>query len=310
MRVLRTHLATVAVAVLVVGCGGGEPRPAPSSGADSPGAGRPPVTLGTKNFTEQFILGELYAQALRAKGWTVTVKADIGSTELTDRALSSGSIDAYPEYTGTILSVVADEQRSPSTARATYARARAFERRRGLELLAPTPFEDRDAIAVTEAFAKRNGDLRTLPDLRRLGGRVTLGAAPEFRTRFAGYKGLKTVYGLRRLRFRPLEIGEVYGRLAAGDIQAGDVFTTDGQLATGRYRLLEDPKALFGFQHVAPVVSRDVLRRQGPAFAKTLNAVSARLTTEAMQTMNASAQAAGGRPALVARDFLRTEGLL
>jgi glycine betaine/choline ABC-type transport system substrate-binding protein len=127
--------AALAIAVGVAACGGKEKGP-----EGKPGAGRPPVTLGSKNFTEQFVLGQLYKQALEARGFRVTLKNNIGSSEITDKALTSGKIDAYPEYTGTILSTVAGRSQRPTSAKQAYRQAKRFEQRRGFTLTKPTPF--------------------------------------------------------------------------------------------------------------------------------------------------------------------------
>jgi osmoprotectant transport system substrate-binding protein len=314
--------AAFAIALGVTACGssnqssggGGSSSSTPSSsssgGASQPGKGKPAVTMGAKNFTEQFILGELYAQALRAKGYTVNLKSNIGSTEVTDKALTSGKIDFYPEYTGTILSVVKGQTSVPKSADDTYQQAKTFVEGRGLELLDQTPFQDRDAIAVTKKFSDASGGLKSTGDLKKLGAKVTLGAAPEFRTRFAGLKGLRQAYGLSQLKYKPLAIGLVYQALDKNRIQAGDVFTTDGQLASGNYVVLDDPKGIFGFQNVAPEVSKKVLDAEGPEFAATLNAVSAKLTNEAMQKMNAAVALDKQKPSDVAKQFLQANGLL
>src|SRR4051794_2462867 len=173
MARLCALLVALSIALGVSACGS-------SGDGKSDGGKRPQVTLGTKNFTEQYILGQLYAQALRAKGYKVEIKENIGSSEIADRALTSGSIDMYPEYTGTSLSVAAHESDPPASARATYQAAKQFYARRGQTLLEATPFEDRDAIAVTAAFAREH-DLKSMGDLRSLGS-FTIGAAPEFRT--------------------------------------------------------------------------------------------------------------------------------
>jgi osmoprotectant transport system substrate-binding protein len=314
MARLCAFLAVLTLALGAGGCGsdGGTGNgKGPGRAAKGPGAGKPPVTLGTKNFTEQFILGQLYAQALRAKGWTVRLKPDIGSTEVVDRALTSGGIDMYPEYTGTTLTVIKGDDMPPNGAAATYRAAKAFYERRGETLLEPTPFQDRDAIAVTKAFADRH-HLRSLHDLAKLGRRVRIGGAPEFRTRFAGLEGLRMRYRLTDLRFVPLEIDEGgnYQALDDGRVDAADVFTTDAQLISGRYVVLEDPEQIFGSQNLAPVVDRDVLHRQGRAFAETLDAVSGKLTNEAMQHMNAAVAIDKRSPADVARAFLRDNSLL
>ena len=313
-----TLIAVLSLALGLAACGGDDDADTGTgtgaattaqAGRGQPGDGKPTVTLGTKNFAEQYILGELYKQALEAKGWTVELKSDIGSTEVTDRALTSGVIDMYPEYTGTILSVVAGETKVPTSAQETYAQAQEFMRGRGFELLDQTPFEDRDAIAVTKEFAQSHGGLMATGDLKRLGGRVTLGGPPEFRTRFAGLRGLREEYGLTQLKFKPLAIGANYDALDTGSVQAADVFTTDGQLASGKYVVLEDPKAIFGFQNVAPVVSQDVLEQQGTEFEETLNAVSKLLTNEEMQKMNSAVVLDEQDPAAVAEGFLQANDL-
>ena len=301
-------LAALVLALSVAACGSDSGGEGSDGGGDRPGDGKPAVRLGTKNFTEQFILGELYAQALRAKGWDVELKRDIGSAEVIDRALTSGRIDLYPEYTGTSLSVVAGRHGTPRTAEATYRQAKAFYERRGQTLLARTPFEDRDALAVTRGFARRHGGLHSTEDLEGV-GTVRLGAAPEFRTRYAGLQGLRSEYGLDNLRFKAIPIDGIFDALDRGVIEAADVFTTDPRLATGKYVVLKDPMAIFGFQNVAPVVSKKVLKAQGRAFARTLDAVSATLTTDVMQQLNDEVAVDGREPQDVAREYLQAKKL-
>ena len=272
-----------------------------------PGKGKPAVTLGSKNFTEEFNLGELYAQALRAKGFTVKVKSNIGSSELIDKALTSGKIDLYPEYTGVLLSEVAHKTKRPASSDAAYQAAKSFEEGRGATLLNKTPFFDTDAIAVKPAYAQKNG-LNAVADLKSLGKKFTLAGDAVFRTRFEGLVGLKQEYSVVPT-FKPVTIGLQYKALDTGKADGAVVFTTDGQLQGAKYTILQDPKNIFGFQNVAPVVSKKVLTAEGPAFASTLNAVSALLTTEAMQKMNAAVDLDKQKPADVARTFLQANGL-
>ncbi|MEA2272671.1 MAG: osmoprotectant transport system substrate-binding protein [Solirubrobacteraceae bacterium] len=308
IRGLAAMLA-VALALGVAACGSDNNKSSSTSTpSGQPGKGKPAVTLGDKNFTEQYILGELYAQALRAKGFTVKVKANIGSSEIIDKSLKSGKIDFYPEYTGVILSELAHQTKRPSDADAAYQAAKTFEEGRGFTLLPKTPFFDTDAIAVKPAYAQQNG-LSTVADLKKLGAKFRLGAPPEFKTRFSGLLGLKSEYGVVPT-FKPLAIGLQYKALDQGKIDGADVFTTDGALGGGKYKLLTDPKNIFGFQNVAPIVSQKVLTEQGDGFAATLNAVNAKLTTEAMQTMNAAVDLDKKKPAAVARTFLQANGLL
>jgi osmoprotectant transport system substrate-binding protein len=278
-----------------------------SSAATGPGAGKPAVTIGDKNFTEEYILGALYQQALQAKGYKVNLKGNIGSSEITYKALTSGQIDMYPEYTGTMLTAIAGVTAPPKTAAQAYTEAKAFAEKHGFTLLDQTPFYDSDALGALVAYAKSHG-LTTVADLKKLGKGVKLGGAPEFATRVEGLVGLKQAYGINPT-FVPLTIGLTYKALDTGQVQVSDVFTTDAQLTSGKYALLSDPKKVFGFQNVAPIVKQSVLAAEGPAFADTINKVSALLTIPAIQKMNAAVSIDQQSPASVAHTFLAANGL-
>ena len=289
--------------------------PIAACGEDTTGGSAQPqgtelqLTLGTKDFTEQFLLGELYEQALAARGYKVTLRKDIGSTEVIDTQLTSGQIDAYPEYLGVAVTVVAGEADAGSSAAETYRLATDYYAQRGQALSEQTPFENVDAIATTQLFAQQQR-LTSLPDLRRLPS-FTLGARPEFADRVQGLAGLQHVYGLTNAEFKPIEIGAQYQSLDAGDIDTANVFTTDGQLAGGNYRLLEDPQRLFGFQHVALVINQNTLERLGgDRFMTIINAVNRQLTTSTMIEMNRDVDLEGQDEALVAERFLTGVGLL
>src|SRR5918995_5364356 len=267
------------------------------------------LTLGTKDFTEAFIVGELYRQALRSKSINVKLRKDIGPTEVIDKELTSGAIDAYPEYLGVALTVVARREDVGGSAAETYRLAKDFYTQRGQALSEQTPFENVDAIATTQFFAQRRG-LLSLMDLRKLPS-FTLGARPEFAERVQGLKGLQEVYALHNAEFKPIAIGAQYRALDEGDVEAANVFTTDGQLASGDYKVLQDPKRLFGFQHVALVIDEDKLERLGgERFMRVINAVNRRLTTSAMIEMNRAVEVDGQDEALVADRFLTEVGLL
>jgi osmoprotectant transport system substrate-binding protein len=276
--------------------------------ASQPGQGKPAVTMGAKNFTEQFVLGELYAQALRAKGYQVKLKSNIGSSEIIDKALTSGQIDLYPEYTGVIATELAGAKDQPKSEEATYAAAKKFEEGRGYAVLDRTPFFDADGLAVLPKYAQKYG-LQAVGDLKKA-GRFSYGAPPENRTRFQGLKGMKEAYGLDNVDFKPLAIGLQYPALDAGKIDVAAIFTTDAKLAGGKYTVLKDTKGIFGFQNVTPVVKKKVLDAEGPEFADTLNAVSAKLTNQAMQSMNAAVDIDKKKPADVAQAFLKANALV
>jgi osmoprotectant transport system substrate-binding protein len=282
---------------------------APPATTRQPGTGKPAVTLGTKNFTEELILGQLYAQALRAKGFAVSLKSDIGPSEQVDREMTAGRIDGYPEYTGTILSLFGQGTQRPASAAQAYQLAARVERSRGAVLLAMAPASDTDVIVTTPNYAAQHR-LRSLADLAGVGSSAKLAGPPEFRTRLAGLVGLKREYGVRALRFLPTAIGSQYKALANGRANLIVAFTTDGNLVRGGFAMLSDPKGIFGYQNVTFVVRAGVLSREGPAFAQTINAVSARLSTQALRVMNADVSLGQQSPATVAQQFLGANGLL
>ena len=281
---------------------------AASGGSSQPGKGKPTIVLGDKNFTEEYILGDLYQQALQAKGYNVVLKPNIGSSELTDKALTSGQIQMYPEYTGVILSVLKGQANVPVSAAATYAAAKSFEAGRGYTLLDPTPFQDRDVTIALKAFAAKH-HLASMEDLKKLPS-FTNGGPPENRTRYEGLVGMHQAYHLNNVQFVPLTIGLQYQALDSGKVDTAQGFTTDGQLASGKYALLDDPKHIYGFQQIAPVVSTKLLQQEGPAFAQTLNALDAKLTNEVMQKLNAAVVLDKVDAATVAKAFLKANGLL
>jgi osmoprotectant transport system substrate-binding protein len=303
--VRRIALAAVLAAALVLGgCGGGSG----GSTTTRTDPAKVPIRIGTKNFPEQFLLGELYKQALEARGFPVELKANIGASEIIHQALTDGALDMYPEYVGVLLSEVASVRARPASPAAAYRLAQAFEQRKGFTMLAMTPFSDQNALAVTPAYARRH-DVRAIGDLRDVPGTVEIGAPPEFQTRFEGLIGLARLYGIHNAKARALAIGRQYAALDSGRVDVATVFTTDGQLAGGRYVILEDPRGVFGTQHVAPIISRAALRSRGPRLQAVIDAVSKRLTASAMQRMNAQVQLQGQASADVADRFLRQQGL-
>ncbi len=287
------------------GGGGGEQKQASS---DQPGKGKPAVTLGTKDFTEEFVLGELYTQALEAKGYTVNLKKNIGSTEIIDKALTSNKIDGYPEYLGVSVAVVAGKDVIPKSDTQTYDLAKDFYEGRGQVISQQTPFFDVDAIATTKDFATKNS-LKTVADLKKLDS-FTVGARPEFKDRYQGLKGMQKVYGLTNAKFKQLALGIQYQALDSGDVDSANVFSTDAQLASGKYTVLEDPEGVFGYQHVAMVMNKDKNDALGPEFFGVIDGVSKLLTNDAMISMNKAVAIDKQDEADVAKKFLEANGLL
>jgi osmoprotectant transport system substrate-binding protein len=322
MKRRRTHPALVALLLAVLGMfvfaacgdddddeGAGGQDTGGEQAAGQPGEGKPAVTLGTKDFPEEFVLGELYKQALEAKGYTVNLKKNIGSTEIIDKSLTSDEIDGYPEYLGVSLAVTFRKDLIPKSADQTYNLVKRLYEDRGQVISQQTPFFDVDAIATTKEFAEQNG-LKSVADLKKLDS-FTVGARPEFRDRFQGLKGMRSEYGLTNAKFKQLALGIQYQALDSGDVDSANVFSTDAQLASGKYTVLEDPKGVFGYQHVAMVMNRDKYEALGgPEFFAVIDEVSKLLTNEAMISMNKAVVLDKQDEAEVARSFLQANGLV
>jgi osmoprotectant transport system substrate-binding protein len=313
-------LAVAALALALAACGSSASKSkttAPSSGgastqgssgAGKPGAGKPAVVLGDKNFDEEYLLGSLYQEALEAQGYKVTLKGNIGSTEITYKALQDGQIELYPEYDGTLLTTIYNDTKPPTSAAQTYRLTQSDAQKAGFMLSQPTPFADADGLAAKKAYAAQHS-LATIADLKKL-GKVSYGAPAENRTRYDGLVGLEQVYGLHNLQFVPLAEGLNYKALDNGQVSVATIFTTDPQLQSGKYTVLKDNKGLFGFQNVAMVLKPSLAKAEGPAFLQTINKVSALLTLPAIIKMNAAVQLDQQQPAAVAQAFLKANGLV
>jgi len=306
--VIRKHTRRAAKAAfaislgvaIVLGLFAGTARPSPKAG--------PAIVIGTKNFPEEYILCELYKQALQAKGFSVTNKGSLGSTELIQTALTSGKINFYPEYTGVIVQDVFHHNFSGGSAAATTSLARKLEAGKGFTVLKATPFFDTDVIAVTNATAKKYG-LKSIGDLKKVGS-FKFAGFPECQTRNTCLVGYKKQYGLKSVTFVPLASISAYTLLDQGKVLAADVFSTDPPLGkNSKYTVLADPKHVTGFQNVVPIVKRSVASAAGGTFTKTVNAVSAKLTQNAIVAMNKAVIVDKQSPAAVAGAFLKANGL-
>jgi osmoprotectant transport system substrate-binding protein len=306
-------LAALALAAGLAACGSSKSSStsttsaAPAPAASGPGVGKPAVTVGDKNFAEENILGALYAGALQAKGYKVTLKDNVGSSEIIYKAFTSGQIDMYPEYTGVLLSAVAGQTKNPTSAAAAEQQAKAFLEKHGATILDTTPFFDSNVLATLPAYAQQH-KLASIADLKPLGKGVKVGGPPEFATREQGLLGLASVYGVKPT-FVPIAIELSYKALEGGQVNVQNVFTTDAQLLGGKFKLLADPKHVFGFQNVAPVVKKSLLATEGPEFEQTLNKVSSLLTLKAIQQMNKAVSVDKQSASSVAQQFLKANGL-
>jgi osmoprotectant transport system substrate-binding protein len=242
------------------------------------------------------------------KGFPVTYKKNIGSSELIDTAITSGKINVYPEYTGVIALDLAKVKNAPKSADATFQAAKTFEETRKLTLLNPTPFADTDTFTMLAATAKKDG-VKTMSDLKKLSS-FSYAGYPECQTRITCILGMKQIYGLKNIKFVQLGTISVYTLLDQHKADGGDGFSTDPQQLDSKYTALVDDKHIFGFQNVAPVVKQSLLSGSNGALLKqTLNDVSAKLTLNAMQQMNKAVIVDKQSAASVAKKFLQANGL-
>ena len=265
-----------------------------------------PIIIGTKNFPEQYVLGQLYKQALEAKGFKVQYKENLGSTELIDASLRSGRVTLYPEYTGIMLSVTFKRKTLPASALGTYRAAKGLYEKRGQTLLKATPFQDRDGIAVLRTTASKYG-LKTVGDLRKVPD-LTLAAFPEFETRVAAAarKPLRRqergVHAAGRDQLlHAAESGEDRGGGHLHDRPAADLDEVRGAEGAAQHVRLPAGRARCS--------RRSSSARTATKLTGTLNRVNSLLTLRAMIAMNKAVALDKKSAASVAKSFLKANGL-
>jgi osmoprotectant transport system substrate-binding protein len=263
------------------------------------------VKVGSKNFTESFVIAEIYAQALERAGMRVQRLFNLGSTQIAIAAMARGNIDCYPEYTGTALIDVLHLAPIPDPRAAYAAVARAFEQRYDIVWLDPSPMNDSQALATTRAIAQSKG-LATLSDASRFAPQLRLATIQEFLARPDGLPGLQRFYGgFRFAQVRTYDIALKYQALLEGRADVASAFSTDGEIATDSLVVLRDDRHFWSAYNVAPVVRRAALAAR-PQIARVLNAGSPAITDRAAQTMNAAVEKSQQDPADVAAAFLRS----
>jgi osmoprotectant transport system substrate-binding protein len=264
--------------------------------------------IGSKNFTEQVILGELYAQALEAHGVKVDRKLNMGGTLIAHQALVSGEIDMYPEYTGTALANVLKAD-TMTDSDAVYQKVRQYyDQQLKLRWLKPTRINNTYVLVVLPETAQKH-NLKTLSDLAKVSKTLVLGAGPEFRNRKDGIPGLRATYGMEWKEDRQFAIGLRYQALQGKQVDVIDGYATDGQISALKLVKLADDKHLWPPYFVAPVVRPQALK-DFPHAETTLNHVSGLLDDVAMSEMNWRVDGNKEEPKDVARDFLRKKGVL
>jgi osmoprotectant transport system substrate-binding protein len=313
-------LALLAAALAVAGCGDDDDDGGGGGGASQESSGQiqkndknspTKVTIGSKNFTEQKVLGEIYAQALAAAGYDISTELNLGDEKTALKALEGGEISAYPEYTGTALlsffGYTADK--IPSDEAQAFDLAKEGFAEKNLTALPPTPFVSSNEVAVTKETADKLS-LEKISDLEGKSQDLTLYGTPECRQRLDCKLGLEQVYGLQFKKFVPVDIALRHEVLTKGQADVSIVFTTDAQNKREGFVLLEDDQGMFPPYNSTLVVRNDVLDKAGPDFQETVELVNRNLTDEVMQELNARVDLDKETPADVAAQYLQETGLV
>jgi glycine betaine/choline ABC-type transport system substrate-binding protein len=316
----RVWLASCAAAALVLGiaaCGGGNESQtvaaAPSHLIRSnPANGGTTITVGSKNFTESVILGQIYAQALKAAGFDVKTRLDLGSETVALKALENGRISGYPEYTSTALGSFFHMPAAeiPSDATQAYEQAKADLAKRGITAYPPTPFSDSNAVGALTTTAERLG-LKDVSDLIGKSQSLVLAGSPECRRRIDCLAGLESNYGLKFKRFEPVAIARRYAVLDEGSADLSILFTSDARLAQStRYTILNDDKGLISAGNAIFLVAKRVADEAEPDLGETIETVQGNMTLPVIQELNSRVEIDKQSPAAAARQYLESLGYL
>jgi glycine betaine/choline ABC-type transport system substrate-binding protein len=323
LRALFALLAALTLAFTVAACGGdddtssteatsteGESATAIQENPDNNGV---QLTIGSKNFTEQFILGEIYAQALEAAGYDVKTDLNLGSEQVALKALQDGDISGYPEYTSTALTSFFDyaPEDVPGDAQEAYEQSKSDFAKDDLVAYPPTPFSSANAVGLLTSTADDLG-VKTISDLEGKSQDLTLYGSPECRQRIDCLVGLQKYYGLDFKSFTPVDIGLRYEVLDKGQADLSILFTTDAQLFVDpdKYTILEDDKHVLPAGNVMFIASTQAADDAGPDFAATIENVQKNLTLPVMQELNARVDVDKEKPEQAAQEYLQQFGYI
>lgn len=310
----------LALSLGLAACGGDDDGDEPNSEAvgsgelieSNPDNGSTTLTIGSKNFTEQVVLGEIYAQGLEAAGYQVDTDLNLGSETVALQALNKGEISGYPEYVSTALTSFYDTpaEEVPSDPDEAYEKARGLLEQDDVTALPPTPFASANAVGLLTSKAEELG-VSTISDLEGKSEDLALYGSPECRQRIDCLLGLQQNYGLQFKSFTPVDIGLRYEVLDKGQADLSIVFTTDAQLgASDEYTILDDDKGVLPAGNVIFLTDQKVIDQAGPDYVATIEKVQEGLTEEVMQELDARVDIDKEKPDQVAADYLREAGYI
>lgn len=316
-RALMAALVALAAAVAVGACGDSKKSSTSGGGGKSAAITPDPknasttLTVGSKDFTEQKVLGEIYAQGLQAAGYKVKTQLNLGDEKTALKALQGGSIDGYPEYTGTALLSFfgVASGKLPRNPQKAYQQAKRDFAKKKLRALPPTPFTNSNEVAVTKATAGRY-KLAKVSDLKSVASKLTLYGSPECRQRLDCLLGLRQVYGLKFKKFVPVAKELRHEVLTKGQADVSIVFTTDPQIKRNSEVLLKDDKQMFPPYNSTFVLRAEVARKAGPGLPKVVSQVNKGLSAPVMQELNARVDLDKKTPKVVASEYLNESGLI
>jgi osmoprotectant transport system substrate-binding protein len=269
------------------------------------------LKIGSKNFTEQKVLGEIYAQGLAAAGYKTSTDLNLGDQDTALAALKGGQIDAYPEYTGTALTAFfkKDAADLPKDPQAAYEQTKELFAADGITAFPPTPFTSSNEVAVTQETADKYS-LKNISDLSKVADQLTLYGSPECRKRMDCLLGLEQIYGLKFKKFVPIDIAQRHEVLSSGRADVSIVFTTDPQITRNKEVLLEDDKGMFPPYNPTLLMKTETADKAGADLAKTIDLIQKPLTDDAMQELDARVDLDKKEPAEVAKEYLSETGLV
>ena len=300
-RAIRVAIPFIVAALVASACGG----------AGTSGGAKPAITIGSTNFSEQLILGELYSQILEANSYTVTRKFNLGQCAIVFPALQSGQIDMEVDYLATLLAFVDKNAPGSTDPKQTAATLQKALESKNVTVLDYAPAVDQNGIVVTKATAGKY-KLAKVSDLAPVANQLVFGGPPECPNREFCAIGLKNKYGITFKEFKPLDTGGplTVQALVGGQIDVALLFTSDARIAVRGFVLLEDDKQLQLSDNVAPVVRNDYLSKAGDDFKKVVNSIAPKLTTAELTGMNKLVEIDKKDPKDVAKEWLKKQGLI
>jgi osmoprotectant transport system substrate-binding protein len=311
---LFSLLAALVLALAIAACGDDESDSSGDTSStaieENPDNNGVSLTIGSKNFTEQFILGEIYAQALEAAGYDISTDLNLGDEFVALKALEDGEISGYPEYTSTALTSFFDypPEDVPADAQAAFEESQQDFADKGLVSYPPTSFNSANAVGLLTKTAEELG-VSTISDLEGKSQDLDLYGSPECRQRIDCLVGLEENYGLEFKSFTPVDIGLRYEVLDKGDADLSILFTTDAQLFVSEdYTILEDDQGLLPSGNPIFIASQEAADEAGPDFGETIEKVQENLTLEVMQELNARVDIDREKPEDVAGQYLQEFG--